>query len=148
MSFTAAKDLTKEAPASPGSRVGGYVILARLADKARAAFLGGNLGDYHTSCPLDHMLLDWKGVPYTDIQNKIEAGADDAELAAFLDANGIAKTPAEVEAWSDGMEEVNPSQNPEKRAWFAEQCAPLGLDPEKTTLFQWLDADDRATFKK
>ena len=55
-------DLTKTAPASPKKRVGGYVILARMADKARADFLGGNLGEYHTDCPLDHMLLDWKGV--------------------------------------------------------------------------------------
>ena len=58
MATTAAKDLTKEAPASPASRVGGYLILARLADKARARFLGGNGGEYHTDCPLDHALLE------------------------------------------------------------------------------------------
>lgn len=50
---TPSKDLTKEVPASPAGRVGGYVILARLADKARAEFLGGNVGEYHTGCPLD-----------------------------------------------------------------------------------------------
>ncbi len=42
---TQAKDLTKDAPASPKSRVGGYVILARLADKARADF--GASAEYH-----------------------------------------------------------------------------------------------------
>ena len=68
---TKAKDLTKEAPASPKSRVGGYIILARLADKARAEFMGGNIGEYHTDCPLDHMLLDWKGVHYSDVKKLI-----------------------------------------------------------------------------
>ncbi len=141
---TQAKDLAAESPASPSSRVGGYVILARLADKARAEFLGGNLSDYHTDCPLDHMLLDWKGVPYADIKKEIVGGADDDALAEFLDAHGSQKTPDEVEAWSDSMDKVNPYFNPEKKEWFAGECAKLGLDPEKTTMFQWLEASDKA----
>lgn len=139
---TKAKDLTKEAPASPGHRVGEYVILARLADKARAAFLGGNLGEYHTDCPLDHMLLDWKGVSYDEIKEQITAGADDEALAEYLDDHGIPKTPEEIEEWSDGMEEVNPYEIPEKKDWFAGECAKLNLDPAKTTMFEWLDAGD------
>ncbi len=143
---TTAKDLTKEAPASPGHRVGGYVILARLADKARAAFLGGNLGEYHTDCPLDHMLLDWKGVPYAEIKELIEAGADDEALADYLDDHGTPKTPEEVEEFSDGMDEANPYEDPAKKDWFAGECAKLDLDPAKTTLFEWLDADDEKSF--
>ena len=143
-----ALDLTKEAPASPSSRVGGYVILARLADKARADFLGGNLSDYHTDCPLDHMLLDWKGVPYADIKKEVVGGADDAALAKFLDANGTEKTPEEVTTWSDSMDKMSPYSNPERKEWFAGECAKLGLDPANTTLFQWLDADDKDTHSK
>ncbi len=139
---TAAKDLSKEAPTSPADRVGGYVILARLADKARADFLGGNISDYHTDCPLDHMLLDWKGVPYADIKKEIVGGADNEALAKFLDAHGTKKTPEEVEAWSDSMDEVSPYENPEKKEWFAGECAKMGLDPATTTLFEWLEAQD------
>jgi hypothetical protein len=40
-----AKDLAKEAPASPCIRVGAYAILARLADKGRAD-IAGTAGDY------------------------------------------------------------------------------------------------------
>ena len=138
-----AKDLTKEAPASPSNRVGGYVILARLADKARADFLGGNVGEYHTDCPLDHMLLDWKGVPYADIKKEIVGGADDEALVKFLDANGTEKSSDEIKGWSDSMDKMSPYHNPEKKEWFAGECAELGLDPTNTTLFQWLDADDR-----
>ena len=36
--------------------------------------------------------------------------------------------------------------NSEKRAYFVENCSKLGLNPEKTTTFDWLDADDRASF--
>src|SRR4051812_10998842 len=144
---TTAKDLTKEAATSPGQRVRGYAILARLADKARAAFLGGNVGEYHTDCPLDHMLLDWKNVPYAEIRQQIESGADNEQLAAYLDTHGTPKTRAEVEAWSDGMDKTNPYFNPEKKEWFAGECAKLGLDPASTTLFQWLDADDRNSFR-
>ncbi len=143
---TTALDLTKEAPASPGDRVGGYVILARLADKARAEFMGGKIGSYHTDCPLDHMLLDWKGVPYADIKQEVLAGADNERLAEFLNTHGTPKTPDEVEAWSDGIEAVEPSKNPEKRDWFAAQCAEVGIDPEGTTMFEWLDADDEKSF--
>ena len=144
---TEVKDLTKEPAASPSHRVGGYVILARLADKARAEFLGGNVGEYHTDCPLDHMLLDWKGVSYDEIRREIEGGADNESLAKYLDTHGTPKTPEEVKAWADGMEQINPAKSPDKREWFLGELQKLGLDPENTTLFQWLDADDRTIGK-
>ena len=37
--------------------------------------------------------------------------------------------------------------NPEKRGFFIEECKKLALDPEKTSTFDWLEADDRASFK-
>ncbi len=141
---TTAKDLTKEAPASPASRVGGYVILARLADKARAKFLGGNVGGYHTDCPLDHYLLDWKGIVYDEIKQEIVNGADDAALAAYLDTHGQQKTPEEVAAWSDSMEQDSLYSDPQKRDGFAQRASQLGLDPETTSTFQFLAADDQA----
>jgi len=144
---TTAKDLTQEAATSPSHRVGGYVILARLLDKARAAFLGGNVGEYHTDCPLDHMLLDWKNIPYSEIKEQVVAGATNEQIAAYLDSHGTPKSREEVQQWSDGMEKVNPYTNPEKKDWFAGECAKLGLDPAKTTLFQWLDEDDRVSYK-
>ena len=143
---TLAKDLTKEAPASPSTRVGGYVILARLADKARASFLGGNLGEYHTGCPLDLYLLDWKGVAYDEIKQEVVNGADDQALAAYLDAHGQPKTRAEVAAWSDSMAAASMYSDPNKRDTFAERVSKLGLDPATTTTFQWLEADDKASY--
>ena len=141
-----AKDLTKEAAAGPSHRVGEYVILARLADKARASFLGGNLGEYHTDCPLDHYLLDWKGVSYDEIKREIINGADDQALAAYLDTHGQPKTRQEVAAWSDSMEAASMYSDPKKREVFAQRVTKLGLDPATTTTFQWLEADDKASY--
>ncbi len=140
-----AKDLTTEAPVSPSRRVGGYVILARLADKARASFLGGNLGEYHTDCALDHYLLDWKGIAYDEIKQEVVNGADDQALAVYLDTHGLPKTRAEVEVWSDSMEAASMYSDLQKRSVFAERVSKLGLNPATATTFQWLEADDKAS---
>ena len=46
------------------------------------------------------------------------------------------------------MMTVNPYENPEKRDWFVEQVSVYKLDPATTTLFDWLDVDDRESYKK
>jgi len=51
-----AKDLTKEPARSPRTRIGGYALLARMADKGRAT-LNGTAGEYPFDCPLDNMLF-------------------------------------------------------------------------------------------
>jgi hypothetical protein len=145
--MTSAKDLTKEAPRSPKSRLGGYAILARATDKGRAD-LAGNVGEYHYNCPLDNMLFSFKGITGEDFQSQIKAGATDDALIAWVNTNGTPKTAAEIKEWSDGMDAANPYENPEKRDWFAEQAKSVGLDPAKTTLFEWLETDDKVSFAK
>ena len=44
-----AKDLTKQAATSLRHRTGGYAILSRMADKARAD-IAGTMGEYHSNC--------------------------------------------------------------------------------------------------
>jgi hypothetical protein len=141
------KDLTKQAPTSPRQRIGGYAILPRMADKARAD-IAGTIGEYHTNCPLDHMLLDWKGVEYAEVRKKLEAGATDEEIARYLDAHGTKKTATEIKAWSDSVEKATMHGHPEKGEYFDGACRKLGLDPAKTSVFEWLEADDRASFAK
>src|SRR6201994_4774369 len=138
------KDLTKEAPRSPRIRIGGYAILGRTIDKCRA-LVAGDIGDYHFDCPLDNMLFGFKGVVGMDFKAQIESGASDQQMAEWLDANGQPKTQDEVKRWSDEVEANNPYHDPERRDWFVEQTKPLGLDPTKTTLFDWLEADDKAS---
>jgi len=142
-----AKNLTKQAPTSPRHRTGGYAILSRLADKARAD-IAGTIGEYHTDCPLDHMLLDWKGVEYAGVRKALEAGASDEEIARHLDGHGTKKTPEEIKAWSDSIEKSTLHGHPQKGEYFDGECRKIGLDPAKSSTFDWLEADDRASFAK
>jgi len=145
--MNAARDLTKEAPRSPRLRIGGYAILARMADKGRA-FLNGTAGEYHFNCPVDNILFGFKGVTGAEVKPVLESGASDKQIATWLDTHGSSKTAAEVKAWSDATEASRPYENPEHKEWFAGECVRLGLKPETTTLFDYLEADDRASFRK
>jgi hypothetical protein len=141
------KDLTKEPPRSPKTRVGGYVILGRTIDKCRA-LLWGNIGEYHFDCPLDNMLFGFKGIKGDDFKAFVETGASDDEIAKWVDRNGTPKSDEEKRAWGEEMLKVNPYQDPEKRDWYIEQLQPLALDPKTTPLFDWLETDDKASYKK
>ena len=141
------KDLTKEPPRSPRLRLGGYVILARTIDKGRA-LLNGKVGEYHFDCPVDNALFGFKGVKGDAFKQQLQNGVTDEQALAWLNANGTKKSAAEISAWAQATEKDNPYNNPEKRDWFKGECEKAGLDPAKTTLFDWLEVDDRLTFKR
>jgi hypothetical protein len=138
------KDLTREPPRSPRIRAGGYAILGRTLDKCRA-LIAGNIGEYHFDCPLDNMLFGFKGITGGDFKTEVEKGLGDQEMVEWVDSHGTKKSPEEIKTWSDQVEATNPSQDPEKREWFEEQLKPLGLDPATTTLFDWLEVDDKVS---
>ncbi|MFN2475406.1 MAG: DUF5069 domain-containing protein [Chthoniobacterales bacterium] len=140
-------DLTKVAPRSPKTRLGEYVILARALDKCRA-LLWGNIGEYHFDCPLDNMLFGPMGIKGDDFKAEVEKGASDEEMVKWVDSNRTMKSSDEVKTWSDGMMAANPYNDPEKRDWFVEQVSVFKLDPATTTLFDWLDVDDKASYAK
>lgn len=77
--MTTAKDLTKEAPRSPRTRIGDYALMARMIDKGRAT-LNGTVGEYHFACPLDQMLFTYKGVQADDVKAVLASGASDDEF--------------------------------------------------------------------
>jgi len=141
------KDLTKEAPRSPRMHVGGYAILGRTIDKCRA-LVAGNIGEYHFDCPLDRTLFGFKGVKGEDFKAQIEHGASDQEMVEWLNQSGEKKTPAQIMRWSEKMEASSLYDNLEKWDFFVEECNKLGLDPSKTTTFDWLEVDDRVSHAK
>jgi hypothetical protein len=141
------KDLTKEAPRSPRIRVGGYAILGRTIDKCRAV-VAGNIGEYHFDCPLDNMLFGFKGVNGGDFKAQIEQGGSDQEIVDWLNRSGEKKTTEEIKRWSEEAEASSLYHHPEKREFFSEEARKLGLEPEKTTTFKWLETDDRVSHSK
>ena len=141
------RDLSKQASHSPRERVGGFVIASRAVDKCRAV-LAGTPGEYHYDCPLDNRLFGFKGITGEQFKTAVQAAINYEDVGAWLQANGTAKTPAEIKTWSDEMEAGSPMKNPERRAFFIENCSKLGLNPEMNTTFDWLEADDRESFRR
>ena len=140
------KDLTKEPPRSPRDRLGGYALMARMIDKGRAD-LHGKVGEYHYACPLDQMFFDFKGVQGNEVKQLLGSGATDEQIVDWFNSHGTPKTAADIKTWSDGVEAYRPYDDPEKKEWFGGECAKVGLKPESSTLADFLDADDRASFK-
>ena len=139
------KDLTKQPPRSPRSRLSGYALMARMIDKGRAD-LQGSVGEYHYACPLDQMLFDFKGVQPDEVKKLLVSGAPDEQVVTWFDGHGTARTAEEIKTWSNGVEGYRPYDDPEKREGFSGECAKLGLKPESSTLVDYLEADDAASF--
>jgi Domain of unknown function (DUF5069) len=139
------KDLTKVAPRSPNEMVGGYLILGRTLDKCRA-LLWGNIGPYHFDCPLDNMLFGWKRIVGNDFKKAVAEGRSDEEMAKWVDEHGKQRTPEEKQKWIGEVKKATLYNDPQKRELFIEETRKLGLDPATTTLFEWLDADDQASY--
>lgn len=139
------RDLTQHAPHSPRARIAGFVIASRAIDKCRAVKEGLS-GEYHYDCPLDNMLFEFKGITGEEFKKAVLSSTSYEEVGAWLQSNGIKKSSSEIKIWSDGMEASSPMANPERRESFIENCHKVGLDPDKNTLFDWLEADDRASF--
>lgn len=142
-----APDLTKTAPRSPRVALGGYVILARTIDKCHAA-IWGNVGEYHFDCPLDNQLFSFKGIKGSDFKAFVQdTGAPDEAILEWVINNGVQKTAAEIAEWSKKMTANNYADAPDKKKWLVGELTKLGLSSDKT-LFDYLEADDKASFAK
>jgi hypothetical protein len=82
------------------------------------------------------------------VKEQLSSGAGDEQLVEWFNAHGTPKTQEELGAWAGGVSAYRPYDDPEKKEWFAGECAKVGLKPEDSTLFDFLDADDTASFKK
>ena len=140
------KDLTKIAPRSPHSMLGGYKILSRTIDKCRAS-MSGTIGEYHFDCPLDNQLFSFKGITGEDFKKFVLTGASDEEIALWVTQNGTLRSASEIEEWNKNVSSNNYSDNADSAAWLAGEVSKAGL-PKGTTLFDWLDSDDITSFRK
>lgn len=145
------RDLTQQPPHSPTDRFGGFAIIGRTIDKCRAS-INGQLGEYHYDCPLDNQLFGFKGVNADKFKTAVAGAKTYEDVATWLQANGKQKTPDQIEEWSDKVEgapltEVFAEKSPTEKKELLEACQKLDLDYETATLFEWLDADDQASFE-
>lgn len=142
-----APDLTRRAPRSLRSRLGGYAILPRLLDKCRAA-IAGTLGEYHTNCPLDGQFLEFTGLDYAQLKAELAQGKTDSEILAWITANSRpSRTKWEIETWSAFQERRAPDSDPGTNGFFATTLAKIATT--RTDIYAWadlLDLDDHVSF--
>jgi hypothetical protein len=141
-----APDLTRHPPRSPRTRLGGFVHLPRLIDKARAVAAGTN-GDFHFNCPVDQRFLTYTGIDPEALFAEIKAGRSDSEILAYVTAHSQPKRhPAEIAAWSAWCEQLTPTP-PDTRAFFNDVHRKNAAHREDiATWFDWLELDDYVTF--
>ncbi len=77
---TGARDLRKTPPPSPRQKLGGFVVAARMVDKARADLLGID-GEYNF-CPCGLGSYFWKftGLDPAKFKEFVASGASDEEI--------------------------------------------------------------------
>lgn len=142
----AAPNLTLHPPRSPRTRLGGFVHLPRLIDKARA-FAAGTNGDFHYNCPIDQRFFAYTGIDAEAFLSEVKAGKGDGELLAYALAHlQPTRHDAEIAAWSRWFEQLTPTV-PDTRAFFNDvqrKNAPQREDI--ATWFDWLELDDYVTF--
>jgi hypothetical protein len=137
-------DLTQHPPRSPRVRLGGYVHLPRLLDKARATGAGQN-GEYHYNCPLDRQFFDFTGVDHEALLAEVKLGRSDSEMLAWVRAK-TKRQPAEVAAWSSWLDLHGPG-GAEGHEWLASVVKGAGKERDDIRSFaDLLDLDDYVSF--
>ena len=141
-----APNLSQHPPRSPRIRLGGYVVLPRILDKARA-HLAGQTGEYKWNNPLDQRLFTFLGIKAEDFLAAVKTGKSDSEMLEWVNTNSQPQHQAwEVAAWSQWLENLAPG-DAKRHTMFAEnitQFCPQRDDIR--SLFDRLDMDDYVTF--
>lgn len=139
-----APDFTQHPPRSPRVRLGGYVHLPRLLDKARA-FAAGKNGPYNYNCPLDRHFFIFTGIEPEALLAEVKAGRSDTEMLAWVRARAK-RLPSEIAAWSAWLSAHAPGGSA-GHDWFAETIRTAGPERDDiVTFFDLLDLDDHASF--
>lgn len=141
-----ALNLTQRPPRSPRVRLGGYTILPRLLDKARAV-IGGTAGEYKYNNPNDGHFFRFTGIQPDALFEQVKTGAGDWDMLLWVNANApLKRTVLEIQQWSDWTQTVA-FNDVEMREWFTEQIK--RLNPAREDLrgtFDYLDLDDFVSF--
>ena len=95
--------MQKLLPRSPYERLGGYVHLPRLIDKARRHRQGLLHGYNYQSLGFDKHLLAFLKVDPDAFEKVVNELDDDAAILAWVRRNALSHKPEEVEQWNQAM---------------------------------------------
>ena len=146
MSTSTVNDLTQHPPRSPRSRLGGYVILPRTLDKARAKAAGA-LGEYVYPGPLDKRFFEFVKIDPDALFAEVQIGKGDGEILEWIQQTAGYKPAAwEILQWSAYNEARVPDtiQAKERVLGAITKLAPKRADI--LTGFDLLELDDYVSF--
>lgn len=141
-----ALDLTQRPPRSPRVRLGGYAMLPRILDKARASLVG-KAGDYKFGNPMDQHFFAFTDIAPDALLDQVKTGASDWDILLWVNFRANPnRFPHEIRSWSAWLETM-PIGDAEDIEWFGAQVK--RLNPARTdlhTVMDYLDADDHVSF--
>ena len=130
-------------PRSPYEKLGGYVHLPRLIDKARLHRKGLLDGYNYKTVGFDKHLLAFlkiDGDAFEEIANKL---ADDEAILAWVQKNGAPHSAEAIKQWSEAMISRHPD-TAAKRARFTHFLKEAGGESRKDirTYFDLIEFDE------
>ena len=131
-------------PRSPYDKLGGYVHLPRLIDKARLHRQGLLQGYNYKTYGFDRHLLAFLGVVGDEFEAAVDRLASDEQVLRWLRSQGVSHTAAEIEAWNQAMVSKRPD-SPEKQERFSQILRQVGGSENcgVHTYFDLIDFEER-----
>ena len=134
---------TKLRPRSPYEKLGGYVHLPRLIDKARLHRKGLLDGYNYKTIGFDKHLLAFLQLDpdrFEEVANSLD---DDAAILGWIAQNGTQHSPEEIEAWNHAMISRHPD-TAVKRARFLHALKDAGGEGRQDirTYFDLIEFDE------
>lgn len=130
-----ARDLSKTPPRSPRETLGGFVIAARMLDKARADILGIN-GEYNFyPCGLGAYFWKFTGLDAAKFREFVASGATDEEVDRWLRENATEKDAKAIIKWNNEMRSLRLSELPEQVQEYFETYIPQFCHPPSKVKF-------------
>jgi hypothetical protein len=137
MTAADAFDLTKHFPRSPKQRLGGYVHLCRMFDKARAK-AAGTLGEYIYPCPLDRALLEFLGISDDEFL-AVATERSEQEVLQWVQEHARPRSQQELQEWTQAFFGRKPKDEDSLR-YFMETRNRVA--PHRTDVVTWIDLLD------
>ena len=130
-------------PRSPYEKLGGYVHLPRLIDKARLHRKGLLDGYNYKTVGFDKHLLAFLKIDPDAFEEIANRHDDDGQILAWVQSNGAKHSPESIEHWNQAMISRHPD-TAVKRARFLHVLKEVGGEGRKDirTYFDLIEFDE------
>jgi len=130
-----ARDLRNSPPRSPREKLGGFVIAARMLDKARADILGIQ-GEYnYYPCGLGAYFWKFTGLDATQFKEFVSTGATDQDADRWIRDNATQKDAKAIIKWNNEMIGLRLCDLPDQVQEYFETYIPQFCKPPSKVKF-------------